>query len=125
MPDNSAYNDLDLSFLYEIADGSNEFIIESITMFLDQTPELLTLVAEALDNGDWAAAASSAHKMKSNLGFFGMLTSQALIQDVELLCKAGAQSPEDVSLLFNEAKNLINGSMADLEQIKAEKSAEL
>ena len=120
MPDNSAYNDLDLSFLYEIADGSNEFIVESITMFLDQTPELLTLVAEALDNGDWAAAASSAHKMKSNLGFFGMPVSQAKIQEVELMAKAGAPDPDLLSSKFNEVKAVINANINTLIKIKAD-----
>jgi hypothetical protein len=33
--------DLDLSFLYEIADGSDEFIVDSIGMFLDQTPAVV------------------------------------------------------------------------------------
>ena len=33
--------DLDLTYLNEIADGSDEFIIESIDVFLDQTPVIL------------------------------------------------------------------------------------
>jgi HPt (histidine-containing phosphotransfer) domain-containing protein len=33
---------------------------------------------------DWATAASASHKMKANLGFFGMLNSQALIQQIEI-----------------------------------------
>jgi HPt (histidine-containing phosphotransfer) domain-containing protein len=125
MSHNSAFNDIDLSFLYEIADGSDEFIVESITMFLEQTPEMLQIVADAIDARDWDTAAKSAHKMKSNLGFFGMLISQALIQDVELMCKAGAPSPDDLVALFTEAKNLINSNMADLKQVKAEKAAGL
>ena len=41
MPDNLPPQDLDLSFLYEIADGSDDFIVDSIGMFLEQTTHLL------------------------------------------------------------------------------------
>ena len=75
-------HDLDLSFLFEIADGSDEFIVESIEMFLQQTPELLQTIAIAIENKDWVLTASAAHKLKPNLGFFGMPVSQAIIQEV-------------------------------------------
>ena len=48
MPDTPSNQDLDLSFLYEIADGSNEFIIESIDMLLQQTPEQLKNIGDSI-----------------------------------------------------------------------------
>ena len=65
--------DFDLSFLYEIADGSNEFIVDSIDMFLQQTPELIRIIGEAIAAGEWVTAGGAAHKRIPNLGFFGML----------------------------------------------------
>ncbi|RVT98071.1 Hpt domain-containing protein [Mucilaginibacter limnophilus] len=118
-------NDLDLSFLYEIADGSNEFIVESITMFLQQTPELLQMVDTAIQAKDWSTAASAAHKLKPNLGFFGMLNSQALLQDVEMMSKTGSPNPAEVSNKFGAVKQLLTSSLAELERIKQEKEAEL
>src|SRR5476649_2167272 len=97
MPDNSSDHDLDLSFLYEIADGSNEFIIESIDMLLQQSPELLQSIDESIKTQDWVTAASASHKLKPSMGFFGMLTSQALLQDVEILCKEGGKDPALIS----------------------------
>ena len=73
MPDYN--NDLDLTFLYEIADGSNEFIVESISMFIDQSPDIMRELGNAIAAGNWAQAAQEAHKIKANLGFFGMLNS--------------------------------------------------
>ncbi|RYY35852.1 MAG: Hpt domain-containing protein [Sphingobacteriaceae bacterium] len=121
----SETNDLDLSFLYEIADGSNEFIVESISMFLQQTPDLLQTVEAAINAKDWPTAASAAHKLKPNLGFFGMLNSQALLQDVELMSKAGAPNPAEVISKFANIKQLLSGSLTELEKIKQEKEAEL
>lgn len=115
--------DFDLSFLYEIADGSNEFIVDSIEMFLQQTPELVKTIGDAIDAGDWATAGGAAHKLKPNLGFFGMLDCQATIQDVELLCKAGGQDTATINTKFNEVKAIINNNLITLAKIKAEKEA--
>jgi len=117
--------DLDLSFLYEIADGSDEFIVDSITMFLDQTPQLLTAIDNAINAGDWATAAASSHKLKPNLGFFGMPISQANIQEVEIMCKTGATDVAAIKEKFSEVNSTVSANLVELEKIKAEKEAGL
>src|ERR1700742_3462980 len=120
MPDFNPDQDLDLSLLNEIADGSNEFIIESIDMFMQQTPQLLNEVSDLIARGDWANAGATAHKLKPNLGFFGMLNTQALIQDVELACKAGGANPYDIITKFNQVKSTIAKNMMALAKIREE-----
>jgi HPt (histidine-containing phosphotransfer) domain-containing protein len=122
MPDNSA-QDLDLTFLYEIADGSDEFVVESIDMLLQQAPEMLNSIDQALQSTDWPTAAASAHKLKPSMGFFGMLISQGLLQEIELLCKAGGQEPEQIKEKYFQAKDLIENNLSALVRIKAEKEA--
>jgi len=118
-------NDLDLAFLYDIADGSDEFIVESITMFVDQSPQIMQEISSAIAAQDWAAASAAAHKIKANLGFFGMLNSQAIIQDIEHACKNGAPDIADITAKFSEVSGIINASLAELGKIKAEKEANL
>jgi HPt (histidine-containing phosphotransfer) domain-containing protein len=125
MPDSQSTQDLDLSFLYEIADGSNEFVIESIDMLLKQAPESLQSLDNSIKMQDWPMAAGAAHKLKPSMGFFGMLISQQLLQDVELLCKAGGQEPTEISAKFNQAKEIIENNLKALVLIKAEKETEL
>jgi HPt (histidine-containing phosphotransfer) domain-containing protein len=125
MSDTSPSQDLDLSFLYEIADGSDEFIVDSIGMFLEQTPQLLDTIESAINAQDWATASSASHKLKPNLGFFGMPLSQATIQEVELMCKAGAPAPADVISKFSEVKTTVTANLTELKKIKAEKEANL
>lgn len=115
--------DFDLSLLYEIADGSNEFLIDSINMFLQQTPALVEVIETAINGADWVAAGGAAHKLKPNLGFFGMLDCQAIIQDVELLSKAGGQEPDTIRSKFNQAKGMIDSALIGLAKVKAEKEA--
>ncbi|MDB5090335.1 MAG: hypothetical protein JWR09_4329 [Mucilaginibacter sp.] len=118
-------HDLDLSFLFEIADGSDEFIVESIDMFLQQTPELLQTITTAIDNKDWALAASAAHKLKPNLGFFGMPISQATIQEVEIMAKEGASDEKLLVSKFNEVRGIITPNLDRLVKIRADRAAGL
>jgi HPt (histidine-containing phosphotransfer) domain-containing protein len=117
--------DLDLSFLHEIADGSNEFIVESIDMFLQQTPELLQNIANAIAANDWVTAGAAAHKLKPNLGFFGMLECQAVIQNFELGAKAGGNEPEVLTEQFNQVRAAIEANSIKLTQVKNEAAAQL
>jgi hypothetical protein len=54
-----------------------------------------------------------------------MLTSQALIQEIELACKAGAPNPAEIVSKFAEAKAIIEENLEALTQVKAEKEANL
>ena len=121
MSDSSPQQDLDLTFLYEIADGSNEFIVESIDMLLQQAPEALQSIDESIKVQDWATAAASAHKLKPSMGFFGMLISQELLAEIEKLCKAGGNEPAEILAKFNEANEIISNNLTELTRIKAEK----
>lgn len=122
MPNNTP--DLDLSLLNEIADGSDDFIIESIDMFLSNTPGLLETISAGLTNADWPAVASAAHILKSNVGFFGMSVTQALMQEIEIMAKGDQPDAKAVLLKFTEASELISANKQALEKIKAELEAQ-
>ena len=113
--------DLDLTFLYEIADGSDEFIVESIQVFLEQSPLILQEMGDAMMQVTGRPRHTAAHSIKGNLGFFGMLTSQALLVEIEGACKAGGQNPPDIIAKFGELAEVIDQSFIKLEAIKAEK----
>lgn len=119
-----ADQNFDLNFLLEIADGSNEFIVESIELFLKQTPELMYAIDGAIKNKEWAVAAQSAHKLKPNLGFFGMVECQALMQELEALCKAGEDNPE-ILPKFGQIVSRVKPSLTKLEAIMKAKAAEI
>lgn len=114
----------DLTFLLEIADGSNEFIVESVELFLKQTPELMYAIDDAIRAKQWGAASQSAHKLKPNLGFFGMIDSQSLMQEVEAMCKTGEDNP-DIRAKFNQIVGKVRPSLAKLEIVMKAKAAEL
>jgi HPt (histidine-containing phosphotransfer) domain-containing protein len=125
MADTFSNLDLDLALLHEIADGSDEFIVESIELFLQQLPPSLQDINNALLTKDWGIVAAEAHKLKATLGFFGMLNSQALIQEIEQSCKTGAPDELDIATKFNQVQELIAANTGILTKIKEETKAGL
>ncbi len=121
MPDTPANTDFDLSFLYEIADGSDEFIVESIDMFTVQTPQLMQEIGQGIDTQNWQVAGAAAHKLKPNMGFFGMLNLQGMMQEIEAMCKSGSPDQAVLSQKFADAKTIVDNNLVKLAEIKAEK----
>ena len=117
--------DLDLSLLNEIADGSDEFIVDTIDMFMQQTPAILQDIQDNLDANDLLAAGTAAHKLKPTLGFFGMLNTQALIQQIETGCKTSEMSAEEANAKLAEVNTIITANMPALKQIQADAKAKL
>lgn len=112
--------DFDLSLLNEIADGSDEFMVDSIDMFLQQTPESLQQMGDAITAQDWPTAASAAHKLKSTLGFFGMLLSQALSQQIEIACKEESPNAVEITEKHDQLKYNMSENTDKLTKLKAE-----
>lgn len=113
--------DLDLSFLYEIADGSDEFIVESIDMFLQQTPQLLAEIGQGIASQNWNVTGAAAHKLKPNLGFFGMHLLQGMMQEIEVMAKGGIPDSAAIAQKYDTAKVMIDENLEKLEKLKIEK----
>ncbi len=124
MDTQSSEQDFDLSFLEEIADGNKEFLVESIDMFLVQTPEIFGQISQAIAAKDWVTTASLAHKVKSNLGFFGMDRIKNEMQEIEINAKGGGT---DLMLAakFESTKKAVLKTVEQLYQIKKQIEAEV
>ena len=120
----SSEQDFDLSFLEEIADGNKEFLIESIDMFLVQTPEIFGQISQAIATKDWSTTASLAHKVKSNLGFFGMERIKNEMQEVEMSAKAGSLNAMLVTQ-FESTKKAVLKTVEQLYEVKKQIEAEV
>lgn len=120
MPYISPEQDINLTYLYEIADGSDEFIVEFIDLFLQHAPAMLQAIVTAIADKNWDIVAQAAHKLKPNLGSFGMLASQATIQEVELMAKTGSPNADALLAKFNEAYATVSANLITLKQIKIE-----
>lgn len=96
------YSYIDMSYLEELALGSNEFKIEMIESFVKSTPESITKMKDAMSIGDWKTLGAQAHKMKTSFSFVGMENMVQLskkLQDMGLAEENVADIPEMVAEL--------------------------
>lgn len=75
---------IDLSYLEDIAGGSNEFIIEMIDMFLEQTPGYCNDIKQGISEKDWKKVSDLAHKVKPTLAFMGSHAAKDTMAAIEM-----------------------------------------
>ena len=75
---------VDLSYLEDIAGGSNEFIIEMIDMFLEQTPGYCLQIKQSIIEKDWKKVSDLAHKVKPTLAFMGSNAAKETMAGIEM-----------------------------------------
>jgi len=78
---------VNLAYLEEMVGGSNELIIELVTIFNTQVPEFLEEMKTHYKNKDWKALGLIAHKAKSSVAIMGMTELAAALKELELNAK--------------------------------------
>ncbi|MEW6468794.1 MAG: PAS domain S-box protein [Bacteroidota bacterium] len=73
----------DLTYLRELSNGSNKFIAEMITLFLEQTPDALSKMEKSVREKDWKTLRAIAHKIKPSIIFIGLKEIEKDIHDLE------------------------------------------
>lgn len=74
---------IDLTYLKDFARGDNAFIIEMITVFMIQTPELLQTIKTSLETKNWPSMRGAAHKMKPSMTFMGIKEMENVVRLIE------------------------------------------
>ncbi len=81
--------EIDLTTLRELAPDQPAFAAQLIGTFLQQTPALTTEMQQAAAAADWPTLSALAHKIKGQVGYFGL---PSLFADLAAL-EAAARSP--------------------------------
>lgn len=74
---------LDLTYLIELSDGSDDFIKEMISVFMTETPLDIESLEKHLKSKDWQALSATAHKMKSSVSIMGINDSIDTLKMIE------------------------------------------
>lgn len=108
------YKYIDLTYLKQLSNGSNEFIEQMITIFMAQTPEALDNMERFLKEKDWVALRGVAHKMKPSFSFMGIKELQTDI----LLVEESAEKQKDLDklpALISKIRKICDLSFRELE----------
>ena len=110
----SSNKHIDLTYLKQLANGSNEFILEMITVFMEQTPLEISNLEKHLKNKDWKSLHGTAHKMKPSFSFMGIKELENVIK----LVNEYAANETNLDLLpemVSKIKNTCNEAIKELE----------
>jgi HPt (histidine-containing phosphotransfer) domain-containing protein len=104
-------NQLDLSHLFDIADG-DEMVVQKLLGILQKNLREYPLkMRNELEKGDWLALRETAHKFKSSTAYAGVPTFNQTLKEIEI--QADAQAPES---LLHQMLSQIEQYAQDIEQ---------
>ncbi|WP_340075699.1 Hpt domain-containing protein [Leptobacterium sp. I13] len=97
----------------ELSGGDEEFTISIISVFLEETPQDILDLKEAIEKEDFQAIYKSAHKIKPNADIMGMEGARAKLLEIE---NQGKQDKdiEVIKSLFPSVEASINSAITEL-----------
>lgn len=105
---------MDLTYLNEISGGDEEFIVEMIETFLEETPKDVIDMQAQLEAENWSELGKIAHKLKSSIKMFGFETIK---NQVVFLEKSG-KSGENIDSLPSKTKEFLVGLNEAMDELR-------
>ena len=115
----SADFNLDLSYLQDVANGSNEFMIEMMEMFLKQTPGYFEQLDQLIKDENWPVVADISHKIKPSLTFMGIESARVSLDEIEHNAR-NLKNLETITPAFKILKEMSVQLFIKLAQVKSD-----
>lgn len=109
---------VDLSYLRDVSSGSNEFMVEMIELFLDQTPAYFEQLDQYIQEENWLRVADIAHKIKPTLAFMGADSAKDDMAEIEVNAR-NLKNLDKIQPAFQLLNDLSSELFSKLEEIKA------
>lgn len=109
---------INLNFLIESIGNKKSVILETIDVFLEQMPEDLAILLDAVKQTDYGRIKNYSHKMKSTASIIGMGEVETLLQEMEQL-GAEKKGMERIVILSVQLNKLCEQA---IEEMKEERS---
>ncbi len=107
-----------LDFLIRSMRGKKNVILETLNIFLEQVPEEIAAINEAVAASDYKSIRRASHRMKSTVSLVGITEMVKALEEMEMLATA-AKSIEEITALNN---SLVLLSVKASEEIRLEKN---
>ncbi len=105
---------INLSYLKQISDGNDEFIIEMIEIFLNKTPLALEEMNEHFKQRNWEELRQIAHRIKPSFTYIGLHDIQKALGEIERLTLDTPEEPKNVDVLLTQVQNVSNSIFSQL-----------
>ena len=105
----------DLDYLRKLANGSDEFIIQMLTLFIEQTPDALQRMEKYSKEHNWELLAKVAHKMKPSIMFVGIKELEKEMKTVEDYASEKTHT-EEIQQMVTHIRDVCNEAIAELKE---------
>lgn len=105
-----------LDYLNELSDGSEEFIKDIVGTFVEETPENLERIQQALLIGDYATIGIVAHKIKPSMTFFGIAELEDDIKELEQNANT-LQNLDQIPAQVEKLNRILNLALIELKAV--------
>lgn len=103
----------DLRFLFDYYGNDADGLREILSLFLQETPELLKTIGSHLAAGEYEAARSAAHKIKTNLAMLGIADAAGFMDHLHR-CRDTVQPNGETELLFSVFRKEVERALAEI-----------
>ncbi len=105
----------DLTYLNGLANGKTDFVIQMLSIFIEQTPTVLEKLNEAITNKDWATVRTIVHKMKPSITFTGLKEIEQDVPAMEEYAESGSHL-ELIPSLYEKMKKVCTEAILELKE---------
>lgn len=112
----SASGLVDLTYLTELAEGSEEFIQRMIRAFLAQTPQLIGQMKQGAAQKSWQEVRAAAHKMKPSMDFIGIHKLKSVVAQIENNAHDG-KNLDQIPDMIAEVETVCDKAIQELESM--------
>jgi HPt (histidine-containing phosphotransfer) domain-containing protein len=117
----SDYKYIDMTYLNDLAMGSNDFMIEMLESFTKTTPESIQTMKNSVGSEDWKIIGGLAHKLKTSYSFMGMdnmVTLSKTLQDLGLEGEGVEKIPGMIEEMHQEYIKAETELLLELDKLK-------
>ncbi|HET6990014.1 MAG TPA: Hpt domain-containing protein, partial [Bacteroidia bacterium] len=112
---------VDLAYLEKITKGNEQFLLSMIDIFLEQNPEDVNMLRNAVRDADFETIRLISHKIKTSVVFIGLDKHiQSQLAEMEKL-GTEAQQLGEIKKLFAEVDHVCGKADQELKIIKSER----
>ena len=104
-----------LAKVYALSDNDPEFVLQIVTLFVNEIPEDLAEIKEGIRKKDHKHAYSYAHKVKPSLDLMGLKVAFEEILQIEAWTKTEGETKE-IKETFKSVKHQVKDAIKELKK---------
>lgn len=104
-----------LSMIESISGGDQQFIKQMVKLFLDNMPQNIQTLKQAVENEDWEMMWKTAHKMKSTIDSLNIVDLKQEIRTIEFSGKK-LENLDTIPTIVRKVENVLQDCMDDLQK---------